>query len=548
MLAGLTAAILAACAGTGRPSAPAGAPVPAAVLAPPAAMEVEPVSTLNLAALTDGAAVELVSEPFPPIAWDAAPPCQNHPLDTAGWQALLAEHPEAAPPALRLAVEPAQALAAPDPAQAERATLRMNVASGRLNRATQIQAAGLPGAVTVGELIDRLDSTQPGDPDYAALIQAARQAQTGQGILQPVCAQILFTQYSRAPGGAAWGRQGIRAAEPPTAAEETGAQPDADTLAQPRFEMDTGVVSPDGRLAAFTSLAGESGGPIFLLDLRSGAWTNLIAAVNQRLPDGQPPLQEDRWWEIAGWFPDSRRILLSPADLSAAFLVDLRDFTSQAYGFPSGGLGGARLVQLAPDGQRFVFFGFDPAGGQSLNAYDLFSGAISTLAALPPEAGLPQYPRFSPDGSQLAYLAQSGHPLSGLSYSLNVFTFSGAGERVLTQGNLGQTVPVWSPDGQWIAFSRLDPGEPDRVVSGQPPAPQRGNVWVVPAAGGAARQVTFLDGWARSPAWNRDSRTLAFVTHDGQIGMVSLDQPGRIWRAAETSSQYPLLTSVFFIP
>lgn len=537
---GLAAAGLAACGLAGSRFAPAATLVPTIALpeniARPTAAETGPAQ--ELASLADSAIPVPVSSSFPPVEWGETPPCQNQPLDRAAWQALLTAQPEAARSAFALPEQPALALAAPDPAQAELAALRLNVASGRLNRATGIELAGLAEVRTVGELIDRLESGRPGEPVAPELIRAGQQVQAGQGIVQPVCGRVMFTRFNSQPGETAWTGQGILASPQKSPPPSGQSEP----------IKDTGVVSPDGRLAAFTSLAGESGGPVFLLDLRTGQSTNLIEAINQHIKGSQAPLQPDLWWEIAGWFPDSRRLLLSPADLSAAFLVDLNDFSYRVYGFAGGGMGGSRLVQLAPDGTRFVYIGLDPDGGQSLNAYDLSSGAVSTLGTLPPGAGLLQYPRFSPDGSRLAYLVQVGHPTSGLSYAINLFSFSGGGDQVLVQGNLGQSVPVWSPDGQSIAFTRKEPDEPDVINPDQVPAPMRGNLWVVPAAGGEAQQVTFLNGWARSPAWDYDSRTLAFVTHDGQVGMVSLDRPGQVWRAAETSTRYPLLTSVFFVP
>jgi Tol biopolymer transport system component len=311
---------------------------------------------------------------------------------------------------------------------------------------------------------------------------------------------------------------------------------------------DTGLASPDGKRAAFTSLQGDSSGPIYLLDLETGAWINLIQAVNARIKGSQPMLPEDLWWQIAGWFPDGQRLMLAPADLSSVFVVDLRTLTYERTGFEGGGAGGLVAVALAPDGSRFVFLAPDPSGGQSLNSVDLATGEAARLGVLAPGAGWMLYPRFSPDGGMLSYLVQKGQPLTGITYAINVYSFASETERTLIEGNLGSSVPVWSPDGQYIAFTRKEPDEPDLVAPGLEPAPKRGNLWLISVADSALTQLTFLDGWARNPAWGFDARTLAFITQDGEVGMVSLDQPGKMWLAAGASSENPLVTSAFFVP
>jgi Tol biopolymer transport system component len=143
---------------------------------------------------------------------------------------------------------------------------------------------------------------------------------------------------------------------------------------------------------------------------------------------------------------------------------------------------------------------------------------------------------------------QKGHPLSGLTYAINLYTFANGSERVLVEGNLGPSVPTWSPDGTHIAFTKKEPDTPDLVIPDRAPAQMRGNIWMVGVKDGTLTQLTFIDGWARSPAWDFDGRTLAFVTHDGQVGMVNIEQPGKTWLAAETSTLNPLVTSAFFVP
>lgn len=53
--------------------------------------------------------------------------------------------------------------------------------------------------------------------------------------------------------------------------------------------------------------------------------------------------------------------------------------------------------------------------------------------------------------------------------------------------------PAISPDGSQIAFSYL------------------GDIWVVPSSGGSARMITSHEGYERSPVWSPDGNTIAFM-------------------------------------
>src|SRR4051812_42522230 len=75
----------------------------------------------------------------------------------------------------------------------------------------------------------------------------------------------------------------------------------------------------------------------------------------------------------------------------------------------------------------------------------------------------------------------------------NMFRFAPTGgDRIRTEAHLlpevstGPLDPSWSPDGQWIAVS------------------MRGDIWKVPAQGGAAVALTKGPGYHFEPAWSPD--------------------------------------------
>jgi Tol biopolymer transport system component len=139
-----------------------------------------------------------------------------------------------------------------------------------------------------------------------------------------------------------------------------------------------------------------------------------------------------------------------------------------------------------------------------------------------------------------------GQRATGRTYALELFNLSNFTVTTLIEGNLGPTEPVWSPDGRKVAFVRKSLDEPD--VTGPGPAqPWQGNIWVALLDSGEIRQVTFIVGAARRPVWSPDSQRLAFITGDGELGLVDIEQPGVIWRLGATVTR-PEFTAIAFVP
>lgn len=368
---------------------------------------------------------------------------------------------------------------------------------------------------------------------------------------EAACARLIVTQSGQ-PARVDLTAQGIRA----QAAFSPGLP--AEKSQNGRWTIDTGTPSPDGKWVAYTSIGNETGGPVFLQDLASGEYTNLIDAVNQHRPEGQPEWPSDYQWDVIGWFPDSQRLMIGPSDASTVGVIELSSFAARSIAFPGGGKGGRLFVNLAPDGSRFFYIGEDASGDQAINAYDLASGKTTTLQTRPYDQGVLYALRSAPDGKSLAYLVEKSSPAAGISaapaqasvsVSIDLLPLDGGAARTLVDDTHGLTTLAWSPDGKALAFTK---NETTPTLSAAPesatPEPARGNVWTVSAADGKQTQITFLSGLARSPVWDSDSQTLAFVTQDGQVGVASAAQPGKMWQAAGPATANPELTSAFFIP
>lgn len=114
-------------------------------------------------------------------------------------------------------------------------------------------------------------------------------------------------------------------------------------------------------------------------------------------------------------------------------------------------------------------------------------------------------PSFSPDGGTLAFVHES---VSAGASGIFTKEIGGGAERQLASGHEARS-PVWSPDGQTIAFTRRER--------------QELRLYLVPAGGGAERPVEAPGLAVRREEidWSPDGRTLAYGASSG-LALVSL--------------------------
>ncbi len=118
--------------------------------------------------------------------------------------------------------------------------------------------------------------------------------------------------------------------------------------------------------------------------------------------------------------------------------------------------------------------------------------------------------RWSPDGKRLAFVSERASTDPDRSNNADIYVVDaavGATPLKLTTWLGPDASPVWSPDGEWIAY--LQGSEP--VLS----AYTQNTIAVVPSRGGAARLVApTLDRDVNALTWSADGATLRFLLGD----------------------------------
>ena len=117
-------------------------------------------------------------------------------------------------------------------------------------------------------------------------------------------------------------------------------------------------------------------------------------------------------------------------------------------------------------------------------------------------------PQISPDGSKILF-TYSEVNMEKDRYDTQIWLLDLNTKKPLqfTYGEKNASNPRWSPKGDQILFTSSRPslGDPE----GDKKKPQ---LFVIPADGGEARQITKLDEAVQSPAWSPDGRSILFLS------------------------------------
>lgn len=272
--------------------------------------------------------------------------------------------------------------------------------------------------------------------------------------------------------------------------------------------------SPDGSRVAFISDR-DKGSCLFVMDMAGGEPRRLNA------PDG--------FVHDFAWSPDGRKIAFTYQSMSEREKLE-RD-------------GKQDELKKRPQYKHITRLFHKIDGGGWWNGEYTHVWIISATGGKPKQLSRGDYddrePRFSPDGRIVSFLSNRAPDPDRFAENADLFVVpaGGGATRKLSKMHGPKAGHSWSPDGKWIAFigSPAGPGESYRYLE---------RVWVLPASGGKAREVTrSLDNNCRNlslgdttsaafethaPIWSADSTTLWFlVTEDGATHLVRCRLDGR---------------------
>jgi Tol biopolymer transport system component len=222
--------------------------------------------------------------------------------------------------------------------------------------------------------------------------------------------------------------------------------------------------SPDGRWLAFVVPAGM--GDIFIIQPNGDSLTRVTFWGYSRFPR---------------WLPDGRLSFNASVDSGFGIWVMNKDGT------------GKKLIPLlsgdfdwSPDGTILVFWRdfSSPPPTEGIYVADS-SGNNQRLLSAPESSDANREPRWSPDGSKVAFSSQLLDTLSPMNGQMQITLVDSTGSGLQKITPEGGQYPSWSPDGSKIVYCRLNTGiDPKKDA-------RNGRLWMMNKDGTGQEQLTF---------------------------------------------------------
>ena len=295
------------------------------------------------------------------------------------------------------------------------------------------------------------------------------------------------------------------------------------------------MMDPDGANARqLTNLSTEADGHIFSPDGKNLVFTSAVYpecaaddACNRKILDAEKTSKVKariytellyRHW--TGWQGKRRsHLMLIPAGGGT-----VRDLTPGIRDVPPFSLGGSDDYDISPNGQEVCYsMNVDPMQATSTDS-DLYvvSMAGGPGVKITITMGADSTPRYSPDGKYIAWRAQQRAGYESDRWRLMTLERSNGKVTNLTE-SLDRWVNsfTWSPDSGSIFFTTNDRG--------------RQGIQVIPATGGAAKNVASGDSELDDMQLTRNGKTMVYTQQSGV-------SPVEIFRASSTGGPAVPLT------
>jgi eukaryotic-like serine/threonine-protein kinase len=244
------------------------------------------------------------------------------------------------------------------------------------------------------------------------------------------------------------------------------------------------ALSPDGRSVAFVS--NRDGHYNIYVTLVSGG--SLVQITDS------PNLKESPHWS-----PDGTKLVFS--QLNDSGIPDIWEIPALG-GTPRRLIFGAKDPDWSPDGRSLAYLNM---ADDTIWISDA-SGQNRRRVMPPPASPLANtQPRYSPDGSELAFVVRPGGPYGELA----IADVASGKVRQLTHDDALALSPAWSPDGRSIYFASSRGGTM--------------NIWKIAAAGGEPQQITSGQGDDAELDVSADGKRIVFSTFRENMHIVQLD-------------------------
>ncbi|MGB0092498.1 MAG: hypothetical protein WBP81_08190 [Solirubrobacteraceae bacterium] len=161
----------------------------------------------------------------------------------------------------------------------------------------------------------------------------------------------------------------------------------------------------------------------------------------------------------------------------------------------------------SPDGLQIAFFRSSDTPGAS----GIYSINTDGTGESPNPLAPGELPAWSPDGQKIAFVSGLEGDVTGQIFVMNA---DGTGQTRLTHSDTTQPVgipalntqPIWSPDGQQIAFMSTRDTNPDTGFTNE-------EIYVMNADGSRQTRLTNDPAEDSEPAWSPDGTRIAFTSN-----------------------------------